>query len=272
MTAEAHREDDLRHHFHARGWCRFGFDPVLEGWVTRTLETARERVAAPENARWLRCGGTWFAGVNALGNDAAGAVRDGPPLAGAAIDFIASRLGLGGVAWDQGQVSVCYPGYPKPMPGESEAAFRYRRDRDAAHVDGLVPVGPERRRHLDEPHAFILGIPMVETKPDASPVVVYEGSHRLTREAFRARYEGLPPERWPAEDVTETYHAVRRRIFEACPRVPVHARPGEAYLVHRLALHGVAPWADGATAGPDGRMIVYFRPPLAGFRQWLDNP
>ena len=56
--------------------------------------------------------------------------------------------------------------------------------------------------------------------------------------------------------------SLRRRIFAECPRVAVIARPGEAYAIHRLALHGVAPWQEEAPAGPDGRMIAYFRPAL----------
>lgn len=257
--------------FRTRGWCRFDADPVLASWVARTLPAARATIAAPENAKWWRCGGTWFAGVNVLGNDALGAVPGGPPLAGRAIDFIRDHLGLSGFTWDPGQVSVCTPGYPQPMPSETDAAFRYRRDKDAAHVDGLVPKGPERRRHLEEPHAFIIGIPMVEASAGSSPVVVYEGSHELVRAAFAERFAGLAPERWPDEDATEAYHAVRRRIFEACPRVEVHASPGQAYIIHRLALHGVARWAEDATAGPDGRMIVYFRPVLVKMNEWVER-
>ncbi|MFO1173339.1 MAG: hypothetical protein U1E49_20520 [Hyphomicrobiaceae bacterium] len=258
--------------YQARGWCRFAAGAALARWVDATLPDARATVSAPENAKWLRCGGTWFAGVNVLGNDARGAVPGGPALSGAVIDFIRDELGLTGFGWDPGQVSVCYPRYPQPMPYETEAAFRYRRDKDAAHLDGLIAVGPDRRRHFQEPHAFILGIPMVETSAGASPVTIYEGSHEMVRDAFAARFAGLLPERWPDEDVTEAYHAVRRRIFETCPRVEVHARPGEAYLIHRLALHGVARWQEGATAGPDGRMIVYFRPLLPELRAWLNRP
>ncbi|MEZ5924979.1 MAG: hypothetical protein R3D57_11420 [Hyphomicrobiaceae bacterium] len=267
MTTTAQLE-----HYRTRGWCRFAADPTLAHWVAASLPRARAAVAAPQNAQWHRCGGTWFAGVNVLGNDATGAVPAGVPLAGDAIDFIAEALDLRAIFWDAGQVSVCYPGYPQPMPSESEAAFRYRRDRNAAHVDGLVPVGPERRRHLKEPHAFVLGLPMVETGPGASPLVVYEGSHERVRAAFRARFQNIKPDLWPDEDVTETYHAVRRRIFEACPPVEIHARPGEAYLLHRLVLHGVAPWTPNAQAGADGRMIVYFRPALDDMRAWVERP
>lgn len=199
-----------------------------------------------------------------------GSVGGAPPLAGDAVRFIAAQLRLEGFAWDQAQISICYPGYPQPMDGESEGLFRFRRDRDAAHVDGLLRDGPERRRFLREHHGFILGIPMVPFDPEASPFVVWRGSHEVIREAFRQRFRNLPPDTWSLEDVTDTYHDARRRAFETCERVPLHAKPGQAFLVHRLAVHGMAPWADGASAGPDGRMIVYFRPEIGGPADWLD--
>ena len=52
-------------------------------------------------------------------------------------------------------------------------------------------------------------------------------------------------------------HPTRRKVFETCPRIELPAKPGEAYLLHRHCLHGVAPWPDKATAGPDGRPISY---------------
>ncbi len=157
------------------------------------------------------------------------------------------------------------------MPSETDAAFRYRRDKDAAHIDGLMPVGPERRRHLEEPHAFILGIPMVETSEGASPVVVYEGSHELVRAAFAGRFGDLDPERWPDEDVTDAYHAVRNASSRPARASSCTPTPAKPTIIHRLALHGVARWANDATAGPDGRMIVYFRPVLAEMRAWLEG-
>ena len=260
------------HAFFTDGWCQFEFDPVLAAWVDATLPAARAAVVAPEHAEWHRCGGTWFAGVNALGNDAAGAVQGGLPLDGDATRFIREQLGIVGFDWEPAQVSVCYPGYPQPMDSESDAAFRYRRNRDAAHVDGLIPEGPQRRRHLREHHGFLLGIPMTVVGDGASPLVIWRGSHNLIRQAFVEAFEGLPAERWGDVDVTETYQTVRREIVDTCERVVVSARPGEAYLVHRLALHGVAPWAEWAGAGEDGRMIAYFRPEIGGAGDWLSAP
>ena len=65
-------------------------------------------------------------------------------------------------------------------------------------------------------------------------------------------------------DVTEIYQAARREVFDTCPRILLHGPPGTVSLVHRLALHGVAPWMPGADAREEGRMIAYFRPPMRG--------
>ena len=254
--------------FPARGWMRFAYDPALADWAAHADQAARAAEADPENADWLRCGGAWFVGVNALPNDAAGRLPGGPPLTGAAID--AARA-ISDAPLDQAQASVCYPGYPKQDAEETESAFRYRRDRDAAHIDGLHRIMPGRRRKLLERHAYILGVPLNEAPESAAPFVIWEGSHEIMRAAFQARLADIPPDRWAEEDVTDAYQAARKEAFGACARVPIHAKPGEAYLVHRLALHGVAPWAGG-----DGRRaIAYFRPEFAagaGAADWLTQP
>ena len=259
-------------HFFTRGWCRFACDPILLSWVHASLASARATLQDPQQAKWLRYQKTWFAGVNALPNNAQGGIADSGPLQGEAIDFIIAELKLENFAWDRAQVSVCYPGYPQPMAGETVGKARYRRQRDAAHVDGLLPEGPERRRHLREHHGFILGIPMVEFDAGASPFVVWEGAHEIMRDAFALRFADLPVEQWGEQDITEVYHAAREQVFAACKRVEIHARPGEAFLAHRLVLHGMAPWRDNAVAGADGRMICYLRPHTFGPYEWLNNP
>jgi hypothetical protein len=258
--------------FFGSGWCLLGHDAVLAGWVDATLPAARATVTDPTNAQWLRYQSTWFAGVNVLPNDDRGAVPGGKPLAGEAVDVIKRELGLGQIDWDKAQVSVCYPGYPQPMQGETDAQHRFRRDRDAAHVDGLLGLGTPKRRFLKEPHQFILGIPMVQASAGASPFVIWEGSHEIIREAFRSAFAGHPAATWPDIDITEIYVDARKQCFDTCKRVEIHARPGEAYIAHRLSLHGVAPWHDSATAGPDGRMICYFRPAMDDLEAWLDRP
>jgi hypothetical protein len=260
-------------HFFERGWTAFPADPALTRWLAASAPAARATIRDPAHAEWLRCDGTWFVGVNVLENDETGAVAGGPPVAGAAVDFIARRLGLSAFAWDRAQISVCFPGYPRQGDEEDDKAFAYRRNRDAAHVDGLLKEGPARRRFVREFHAFVLGIPITDHDADASPLVIWEGSHDIVRRAFAERFAGLDPAAWVDEDVTEAYHAARRTAFETCRRVAIHAKPGESYLLHRLSLHGMAPWRDGAQADPhDGRAIAYFRPGILSPEEWLTAP
>ncbi|MCU9846788.1 hypothetical protein OEZ60_02115 [Defluviimonas sp. WL0024] len=251
--------------FAARGWARFPTDPALARWAEAALPAARRALAEATEA--LRCGGTWDVGLEALPNDAEGAVA-GVPLAGAAIDAVETLAGR--LQLHRAQLSTVHPGYPRPWVEEGEAAFRYRLLRDAAHVDGLLPVGSERRRMIREPHAWILGLPLTRTAPGASPPVVWEGSHHIMSRAFSEALAGHPLSRWAEVDVTEAYHAARREVFAVCDRVVLHAEPGEAVLIHRLALHGISPWTEAAEAPPEGRIIAYFRPELpGGIADWL---
>lgn len=251
--------------FLAQGWRRFAHDPALAEWVHAVRPYALKALDDPALSHWMQCEGTWFVGVDALANDATGAVAGSGPLRGLAVDAIAQLYGP--VApLHRAQLSTVFPGYPQPRAGESDAAFRYRRTRDGAHVDGLLAEGPERRRFLREPHAWILGLPLSEAAPGAAPLVVWDGSHRIMGDAFRAALAGQGEE----TDVTDAYQAARRQVFATCTRRTLPARPGEAILLHRHLLHGVAPWQDGASAPSEGRMIAYFRPELVGgLTDWL---
>jgi len=249
-----------------------GYATHEQGFVAGVGQTELARTNAPQVLE-----AEWIAFAAAGGSSAAGAtvgeLEGVPPLAGAVLPAIRGDLDFPGIAFDHAQISICYPGYPKPWDGETDAAFRFRRDRDAAHVDGLIRSDPGRRRSLGETHAFILGLPLTEVPKDAAPFVVYEGSHRIMRRALAERLAGVPPHLWGREDITEAYVAARRLCFETCPRVAVHARPGQAYLAHRLALHGVAPWGPGG--GTAARMVAYFRPdPYPGEDPfwWLERP
>ena len=245
-----------------RGWVRLGPLPGLQAWADAALPAARRHVLSGDE-EW-RCGGTWLAGVDALPNGAGGDIA-GVPLP----SELRAVLPWHPDSWHAAQLSTLRPGYPQPWAGESDAAFRFRQTRDAAHVDGLLPIGPDRRRMLREPHAFILGLPLTEADPGAAPLVVWEGSQTLIRRAFTAALAPHPPETWGDIDLTEVYHAARREAFATCQRVALPARPGEALLLHRMILHGMAPWADGAMAPPEGRIIAYFRPEFAHVADWL---
>ena len=134
----------------------------------------------------------------------------------------------------------------------------------------LLREGPDMRRHLREHHGFILGMPLVDYSSDASPLVVWEGSHHIVREVFAERFDGIPADQWGDVDVTELYLELRYRVFDECQAVKISAKPGESYLLHRLSVHGMSPWPDEASAGPDGRMICYFRPEYGGPLHWLN--
>lgn len=246
--------------FARQGWLRFGAEAVVAGWAATALNSLKGRALED-----LRLGGTWDVGLEALPNDEGGMVS-GMPLAGRAAT--AARALFGDLPLHRAQVSTVLPGYPQPSPEESAAAFAYRRDRDSAHVDGILPIGPEKRRMVREPHAWILGLPLTDCGPGASPLVVWDGSHRIMGRAFAAALGPVAEEDRPNTDITEAYQAARREVFATCARIELHNRPGEAVLLHRHALHGIGPWAEGADAPPEGRIVAYFRPLLPGVGAW----
>ena len=188
-----------------------------------------------------------------------------------AIDFARGALKFGQGDLDRAQVSICYPGFPKRMQSESDAAFAFRLKRDAAHVDGLHPVGPQRQRRLEEFSGFLLGIPITDTSDGAAPLVVWEGSHKIMARMFVDQLSPVPRENWPELDLTQAYQTARKHVFETCTCKVLHAKPGEAYVLHRMALHGVAAWQPAAIAPPEGRAILYFRPEIDQ-QTWLDLP
>jgi hypothetical protein len=225
------------------GWARIGPDARIAAWAKAALPLAKAAIAADGDS-W-RCGGTWHVGLDALPNGPDGGVGEPFPW---------EAFPLEAMALHRGQVSTIHPGYPQPWDGESDAAFAYRRDRDAAHLDGLLPIGPQKRRFVKEPHAWVL----------------WEGSHLVMQAAMARAFAGHPPDTWANVDVTDAYTAARREVFATCRRVTVPLKVGEASLIHRHMLHGMAPWGAD-TAPPEGRMIAYFRPMLPSVADWLAN-
>lgn len=257
--------------FLEQGWLVFAHDAELAEWTTHALRAAQTAIAAPTNAHWHQCEGTWFVGVDALNNDPVGRIDGSQPLGGTAVQFIKTHIGPMSPL-HRAQLSVIKPGYPRPRSGESDAAFGYRQHRDAAHVDGLLATGPNRRRKIREPHSFVLGLPLTKAGADAAPLVVWQGSHHIMRAAFKKAFADHAPATWPDIDITDVYTTARRTVFETCPRITLPAQPGESTLLHRLTLHGVAPWCSSATADKDGRIIAYFRPEMMTISDWLNAP
>ena len=241
------------------GWTLINHNPAIAHWA-RAAHTLAVNTLATRSEPW-RCGGTWLVGVDALPNDASGAVP-GAAFPWAALPLLPEPL-------HQAQLSVIRPGYPRPSETEPEPAFKYRLNRDAAHLDGLL-LQSDGTRIMQEPHHWILGIPL--NKSDASPLVVWDGSHSILRAALLAALANVPAEKWGRVDLNPAYQAARRVIFATCTRRLLPAKPGEATLLHRLTLHGVAPWATEAAAPPEGRMIAYFRPQMTTVKDWLKAP
>lgn len=242
------------------GWQRIGPHPEILAWAEAARHAALATLATSQEP-W-RCGGTWFVGVDALPNASDGAVNG--------TRFPWSALPLTPEPLHKAQLSVIRPGYPRPSPEETPAAFAFRRDRDAAHLDGLLPIGPYKTRMVKEPHAWILGLPLNEAP--ASPLTVWEGSDEIIRAALLRALAPHPVETRGEIDLTEPYQTARREIFATCRRIELPARPGEATLLHRMTLHGVAPWKSGDHAPPEGRMIAYLRPQVANVHHWLTAP
>lgn len=242
------------------GWRRIGPDAAILAWAKAARPIAVKALAA--SAEPLRCGGTWAVGLDLLPNAPDGSI-DGVPLPWAALGLVPQDL-------HPAQLSTVHPGYPRPSPDETEAAYGFRLRRDAAHLDGLLPVGPDKRRMVKEPHAWILGLPL--TPPHGAPLVVWEGSHLRMQAALEKALADHAPASWGEVDVTEAYQAARAEVFRTCRRVELPGHPGEAVVLHRHLVHGVAPWAEGADAPPEGRIVAYFRPLMPSVAAWAAPP
>ena len=249
---------DLAAHYAADGFVVFDADPRVARWADAARAAGREVAADPQmQQRWLRHGKTWFVGVDALPNGPDGSI-EGVALNGPWRDVVNWDT------WHPAQLSIIYEGYPQQDADESDAAHRYRVNRAAAHVDGLHLEAT--RRIIREPHAFIIGLPL--TQSDACPLVVWRGSHSMMHAALSDGYSGGSP---IGHDVTERYKAARARVFEACERVEVQMQPGQAVLLDRFLLHGVAPWKAGDVIPAEGRMVAYFRPVMTEPSLWFDG-
>ena len=254
------------------GCCVSARSEALANWVDALQPVAEQLLNDTALAHWWRHGETWFAGVNVLPNDSSGSVNNGPSLGAELFTWIRRQVMLAAgesLALEPGQLSVVKSGYPQRDAQETEAAHRFRRNRDAAHVDGLLPVGEQRRRMPQEFHRFILAIPLQLSPAHAGPTVVWEGSHKLMQQAFADALRGIPEQDWPQTDLTDVYQRTRSEVFVRCKRVEVHVPPGACYLIHRLAVHGVAPWQEQAGDQGKLRSIVFFRPECDKRQDWL---
>lgn len=250
----------------AQGFCLFAPKQQSRAWAQAAFSRAADILAGAPNAAF-RHGGTWFVGVDALPNAPDGSL-DGVALGGPWQDHITAPA-----QWHRAQLSVVFPGYPKQDASESSAAHRFRVARFGAHIDGLLPEGPQKRRFLREPHAFVLGIAL-DHSPHA-PLMVWPGSHHVMGQAFRDAMAGQAP---GDVDITQAYQAARAHVFATITPQPVALDAGGAVLLHRHMLHGIAPWDAGLQGANDAaipglgpcRAMAYFRPQFAQPQAWLD--
>jgi hypothetical protein len=258
--------------FAQKGWVKFAYDADVSGWVDCVAQRAKDVSKDPVHcANWLRSGGTWFVGADVLGNDGNGRVNGSAPISGQGADFCAEQM-RGIDDWGVGQISICYPNYPLQDADEPDASFRYRVKRDTAHLDGLKPIGANKRRFFEEFHGVIFGIPLSDTPPKAAPFVIWEGSHLIFQRMLTDTFDGVPTQEWAAQDLTEIYQQTRAEIFETCKRVEITAKKGECYVAHRFALHGMGSW--DAARDVTERAIAYLRPYWRAddLQSWLTAP
>ena len=253
--------------FGDKGYIEFKYEEQIAKWAEFAGKKGNEILANPNQlAKWLQCEGTWFVGVDVLPNDSKGNFKS------VKFPHTFSRLmkNINLKPYHKAQLSVIFPGYPRPRAGDSEAAFEYRLKRDAAHVDGLLPIGTEKRRYLIEPHGIILGIPLNNTHSGASPIVVWEGSHLIMKKEFSNLLSKVPPSSWKDIDLTDTYKKARRNCFENCTRKVIESPVGTGYAIHPLLLHGMAPWVSPSKGvESSNRQVAYFRPLLNNVQDWL---
>lgn len=245
------------------GYRVFAHDTRTDAWARAAYEVARGISTDPlkQTPDNLRHGRTWFVGVDALPNDSVGTIAD-VPLIGPWQDHV-PHLPL-----HPAQLSIIYEGYPKQDADESDANHRFRLNRSAAHVDGLLPIGADKRRFAREFHAYILSIPL--NNITASPTVVWPGSQRIMQDALHAAFEGRNPE---DVDITDVYKATRKQVFDTCEPIPLHLERGQSALLHPFILHGTQRWGTSRDQAGEGRMIAFFRPECrGGAAEWLATP
>tara|TARA_B100001057_G_scaffold375264_1_gene380039 strand:- start:276 stop:1109 length:834 start_codon:yes stop_codon:yes gene_type:complete len=264
------------------GWSFLNVDSIHYEWTIeakKQLETKfHQKLFDFKN---LRCGSTWFVGTNFLDNSSNGSI--GAKLMSKKIfGNILKKFGSNIKYWDKGQVSICWPGYPKKDAKETEKSFNFRIKRFASHIDGIIPFGSKKRRFAKEFHAFILGFPIQNNCLECAPLVVWEGSHKIFRNFFKEIYEGVTSNKISSIDITELYNECRKKVFTNCEVKKIIPQFNQPYLLDRHILHGIHNWKEknniklntknnrSLNSISDGRVIIYFRPVFFDPLDWIN--
>ena len=263
------------------GWCFLNTDNDHYDWINEAKKQIKfkfsQNVIKDQD---LRSGSTWFVGTNFLDNNSQGKIG-ARQFSKKIINNISSYFGTKIQYWDKGQVSICWPGYPKKDTLESEKSFNFRIKRFASHIDGIIPLGSKKRRFAKEYHAFILGLPIMNNFKNNASLVVWEGSHKIFRNFFRNIYEGVSSNKISHIDITELYNECRNKVFTKCNVKKIVPNFKQPYLLDRHLLHGIDQWKDQNFGSyvikhknsvnnlSNGRIVVYFRPVFSDPYDWI---
>tara|TARA_B100000902_G_scaffold171834_1_gene166099 strand:+ start:425 stop:1258 length:834 start_codon:yes stop_codon:yes gene_type:complete len=264
------------------GWSFLNVDSIHYEWTIeakKQLETKfHQKLFDFKN---FRCGSTWFVGTNFLDNSSNGNI--GAKLMSKKIfNNILKKFGPNIKYWDKGQVSICWPGYPKKDEKETEQSFNFRIKRFASHIDGIIPFGSRKRRFAKEFHAFILGFPIQNNCLDCAPLVLWEGSHKIFRKFFKEIYEGITSNKISSIDITELYNEYRKKVFTNCEVKKIVPQFNQPFLLDRHILHGIHKWKEKNNVKfnsknnrplnsiSDGRITIYFRPVFFNPLDWVN--
>ncbi len=264
------------------GWIFLNTDHTHYEWIVeakKQLETKFHQKLF--DCKDLRCGSTWFVGTNFLDNSSNGNI--GTKLLSRKIfNNISKKFGNNIKYWDKGQVSICWPGYPRKDDKETIKSFNFRIKRFASHIDGIIPFGKKKRRFAKEFHAFILGFPLQNNCLESAPLVLWEGSHKIFRNFFKEIYEGITSDKISSIDITELYSECRKKVFKNCEVKKITPQFKQPYLLDRHVLHGIDAWPEKKNVKynlknnmlsnnlSDGRIIIYFRPVFFNPYDWIN--
>ena len=267
--------------FKKKGWSFLTKGPRYSDWLEAALNNILNNFQVSSiDKNQLRSGQTWFVGMNFLKNTSDGSLGK-ISFDQVLLSQIEQKFGVSVDYWDRGQVSINWEGYPKKDIFETDLSYRYRLKYFASHVDGLIPVGVKKRRYLKEPHAFVLGLPVLNNFIHSAPLVVWEGSHLIIRSMFNSIFREVEDTELENIDVTDFYKDARRQIFSSCTPRRIFSTDFQPYILDRHLLHGVAPWISSKKSQTntdwksvkldplDGRIIIYFRPYFKNLRNWI---
>ena len=185
-------DNDFTQHINSQGYYVWPWRQDIFQWSQSLLTPARQAMATPEHQHWWHHQNTWFVGVNALPNNPHGQVAKGKAMMSWLQGLLETYCLHAPLNLDKGQISTCHMGYPQQDQDEPNQNYYFRKHFYAAHMDGLIPEGKQRRRYLKEYHSFILGVPLTEHDAQAAPLMVWPNSHQRLQTWLLNEFANIP--------------------------------------------------------------------------------